>query len=63
MEEEKQMKEKLKIYIGTFATHFFSLEFDPETLEIENPRSIDDPGGKSAYLALDEEKKLSVYCQ
>ena len=51
------MKEKLKIYIGTFATHFFSLEFDPETLEIENPRSIDDPGGKSAYLALDEEKK------
>ena len=51
------MKEKLRIYLGTFSTNFFSLKFDPESLEIEDLHAIHDPGGRSAYLALDEEKK------
>ena len=51
------MKEKLKIYIGTFSTNFFSLMFDPETLEIEDFHAIPDPGGRSAFFATDEEEK------
>ena len=51
------MKEKLQMYLGTFSTNFFSLKFDPETLEIEDLHAIQDPGGRSAYLALDEGKK------
>ena len=51
------MKEKQQIYIGTFSTNLYSLNFDPETLEIEDLHAIHDPGGRSAYLALDEEEK------
>ena len=51
------MQEKIKIYIGTFSTNFFSLMFDPETLEIEDFHAIENPGGRSAYFAFDEEEK------
>ena len=51
------MKDKLQVYIGTFSTNLYSLKFDPETLEIEDLHAIHDPGGRSAYLALDEEEK------
>ena len=51
------MKEKLQVYIGTFSTNMFSFLFDPETLEIEDLHAINDPGGRSAYLALDKEEK------
>ena len=55
------MKEKLQIFIGTFSTNLFSLKFDPETLEIEDLHAIHDPGGRSAFLALDEAEKY-LYC-
>ena len=51
------MEEKLQVYLGTFSTNFFSMKFNPETLEAEDLHVIQDPGGRSAYLALDEEQK------
>ena len=48
------MKEKLQVFIGTFSTNLFSFRFDPETAEVEDLHVIPNPGGRSAFLALDE---------
>ena len=51
------MKEKLQMYIGSFSHTFFSLKFNPETVEIEDLHAISDPAGRSAYFDQDEEGK------
>ena len=51
------MKTAWTIYIGTFSDSFFSMTFDPETLEAENLHSIYNPGGRSAYFALSSDAR------
>ena len=50
-------KEKLQVYVGTFSNIFYSMQIDPETLEVENLHSIRNPFGRSAFFALSSDSK------
>ena len=52
------MEEKLRVYIGTFSDRFFSALIDPESLDVEELRPIRDPAGRSASLALSENRRF-----
>ena len=46
-----------KIYVGTFAEQFFSMRFDPDTLEASDLRTIPNPFHRSAFFALSSDGK------
>lgn len=52
------MKNEWNVFIGTFTDHFFSMNFNVETLQESNLHTIYNPGGRSAFFARSSNPKF-----